>query len=153
MKKIASFSVNHDKLERGLYISRIDSDTITYDIRMKKPNNGDYISPKTLHTIEHLLATYVRNSFFSDGIVYAGPMGCRTGFYLIARDTISKKNIIKLLTDAFLYIAEFTGKIPGSEKSECGNYLEHNLEEAKTEAEEYLPILKKVTENTMTYKE
>ena len=153
MKKIASFSVNHDLLEKGVYVSRIDGDAVTYDIRTKKPNADSYISPKALHTIEHLLATYVRNSQFSQSIIYAGPMGCRTGFYLVARDDISKENIIKLLQNAFEYIAGFEGKIPGSEKSECGNYLEHDLTSAKEDANEYLAVLKNVTADKMNYKE
>lgn len=153
MNKIASFTVNHDILDEGVYVSRIDGDAVTYDIRMKKPNGGNYISPKSLHTIEHLLATYVRNSIYSDGIIYAGPMGCRTGFYLVARDSISKSEIIKLLKNAFEYIAGFSGKISGSEKSECGNYLEHDLLTAKEDATEYLSVLENVTEENMTYKE
>lgn len=153
MKKIASFSVNHDKLEKGIYISRIDGDAITYDIRMKRPNNGDYISPKALHTIEHLLATYVRNSDYSDNIIYAGPMGCRTGFYLVTRDKISKIQILSLLRNTFQYIADFKGEIPGSKKEECGNYLEHDLSEANYEAKEYLKVLKNLSENDMNYED
>lgn len=153
MNKIASFTINHDILERGLYISRTDGDIVTYDIRMKKPNGGDYISPKALHTIEHLFATYVRNSEYSDSIIYAGPMGCRTGFYLVARDNISKAEIFELTRKTFRYIADFTGEIPGSKKSECGNYLEHDLNSARHEANEYLTVLEKVTEENMIYKE
>lgn len=153
MNRIASFSVNHDILEKGVYVSRIDGEAVTYDIRMKKPNAGSYISPKALHTIEHLLATYVRNSQFSDSIIYAGPMGCRTGFYLVARDNVSKTQIIDLLKNAYRFIAEFEGEIPGSKASECGNYLEHDLTSAKKEAEEYLPVLNNVTAEKMIYKE
>ena len=101
MKKIASFTVNHDTLEKGVYISRIDGDAVTYDIRMKKPNNGSFITPKSLHTIEHLLATFVRNSEFSESIIYAGPMGCRSGFYLIVRDNVSKADVLTLIKNAF----------------------------------------------------
>ena len=141
MKKIASFTVNHDTLKRGVYISRIDGDAVTYDLRMKMPNAGDFITPKSLHTIEHLLATYVRNSEFSDLVIYAGPMGCRTGFYLILRDSVEKSEVLSLLKKAFSYIADFTGEIPGSRKEECGNYLEHNLEQAKRDAAQYLEVL------------
>ncbi len=116
MNKIASFSVNHDVLEKGVYISRVDGDIVTYDLRMKKPNNGSYISPKALHTIEHLLATFVRNSADSDNIIYAGPMGCRTGFYLVVRDNVSKSAVLALVKSAFAYISSFTGEIPGSKK-------------------------------------
>ena len=112
MRKIASFTVNHDTLETGVYVSRTDGDAVTYDLRMKKPNAGSYISPKSLHTIEHLLATYVRNSKYTDDVIYAGPMGCRTGFYLILRDNVSKQELIELLRETFAYIADFTGEIP-----------------------------------------
>ncbi len=151
MKRIASFSVNHDLLDRGVYISRIDGDAVTYDIRMKKPNQGDYISPKSLHTIEHLLATYVRNSVYSDSIIYAGPMGCRTGFYLVVRDAVTKSELLGLLREAFRFIADFTGEIPGSKREECGNYLEHDLDAAKEEARKYLPVLEAVQETDMHY--
>lgn len=120
---------------------------------MKKPNGNNYISPKALHTIEHLLATYVRNSAYSDNIIYAGPMGCRTGFYLVTREKITGSEIITLLIDAFSYIAAFKGEIPGSKQSECGNYLEHDLPQARYEAQEYLSVLKKITSDKMNYKE
>jgi S-ribosylhomocysteine lyase len=152
MKKIASFTVNHDTLEKGVYISRIDGDAVTYDIRMKKPNNGSFISPKSLHTIEHLLATYVRNSEYSDSIIYAGPMGCRSGFYLIVRDSVSKADVLALIKSSFEFIANFSGEIPGSSRAECGNYLEHDLEAAVRDAAEYNLALKDVTENDMQYK-
>ena len=86
MDRIASFSVNHDKLEKGIYVSRIDGDVVSYDVRMKKPNGGDYLESPAMHTFEHLFATYARNSRFSDSVIYVGPMGCRTGFYLLLRD-------------------------------------------------------------------
>lgn len=153
MKKIASFTVNHDTLEKGVYISRIDGDAITYDIRMKKPNNGSFITPKSLHTIEHLLATFVRNSEFSESIIYAGPMGCRSGFYLIVRDNVSKSDVLELIKNAFSFITDFTGEIPGSSKAECGNYLEHDLSAAKEDAKEYCEALVNITENDMNYKD
>ncbi len=151
MEKIASFTVNHDTLREGVYVSRIDGDAVTYDLRMKRPNNGDYITPKALHTIEHLLATYVRNSEYSDSIIYAGPMGCRTGFYLIVRDSVTVKQVLELLRKAFRFIADFTGEIPGSKKQECGNYLEHDLPSAKSDGKDYLEILENITENDMNY--
>ncbi len=152
MKKIASFTVNHDTLEKGVYISRIDGDAVTYDLRMKKPNNGDFISPKSLHTLEHLLATYVRNSEYTDSIIYAGPMGCRSGFYLIVRDNVSKGQVLSLIKESFRFISTFEGEIPGSSKVECGNYLEHDLSSAKNDALEYCDALISVTENDMNYK-
>ncbi len=152
MRKIASFTVNHDTLETGVYVSRTDGDAVTYDLRMKKPNAGSYITPKSLHTIEHLLATYVRNSKYTDDVIYAGPMGCRTGFYLILRDNVTKTELLELLREVFAYIAEFSGDIPGNSRIECGNYLEHDLEAAKVDAAEYLAVLRNVTEDMMMYK-
>ena len=109
MKKIASFTVNHDTLEKGMYISRIDGDVVTYDIRMKKPNGGDYFSMSAAHTVEHLFATYARNSKFGENIVYVGPMGCRTGFYLLTRDCISHKDAITLVKESMAFIRDFEG--------------------------------------------
>ena len=153
MRKIASFTVNHDTLTPGVYVSRTDGDAITYDLRMKTPNAGCYISPKSLHTLEHLLATYVRNSAYTDQVIYAGPMGCRTGFYLILRDSVSKEALIALLKETFAYIAAFSGEIPGNKREECGNYLEHDLPQAKADAAEYLEILQTVSPDTMMYAE
>ncbi|MDD6269771.1 MAG: S-ribosylhomocysteine lyase [Oscillospiraceae bacterium] len=153
MRKIASFTVNHDTLKKGVYVSRTDGDAVTYDLRMKTPNAGDYISPKSLHTIEHLLATFVRNSEYSDQVIYAGPMGCRTGFYLIMRDSVSRESLLELLRAAFGFIADFSGEIPGSSRIECGNYLEHDLEAAKADAKDYCEVLKNVTPDSMMYSE
>ncbi len=151
MKTIASFTVDHDKLEKGMYISRIDGDAVTYDIRMKKPNGGDYLNNGALHTFEHLFATYARNSEYTDSVIYVGPMGCRTGFYLILRDTVSHKDAIKLVQDSFRFVANFTGRIPGSERKECGNYLEHDLTGAKAVAEDMLEVLRGYTEERLEY--
>ncbi len=153
MKKIASFTVNHDKLETGMYLSRMDGDVVTYDIRMKKPNGGDYLGNGELHTIEHLFATYARNSAVSDGVIYVGPMGCRTGFYLLVRDRVSHRQAISLVQDSFRFIADFEGEIPGSKKEECGNYLEHDLAKAKETAEKMLVVLEKYNEEKLYYKE
>lgn len=151
MKQIASFTINHDRLEKGLYVSRIDGDVITYDIRMKKPNQGDYLSNGALHTFEHLFATYARNSRYSQDVVYVGPMGCRTGFYFLLRDTISKQDALQLVRDSFRFIAEFEGEIPGSKRWECGNYLEHDLPGAKAVAEDMLKVLENWDEERMQY--
>ena len=153
MKKIASFTVNHNILEKGIYISRIDGDIVTYDIRMKKPNNSDYLGNGELHTIEHLFATFARNSEFSDSVIYVGPMGCRTGFYLLLRDNISHEQAIELVRDSFQFIADFEGEIPGSKKEECGNYLEHDLAGAKKTAEDMLKVLENYSEKNLNYKE
>ena len=151
MKKIASFTVNHDILERGMYISRIDGDAVTYDIRMKKPNGGDYLENAALHTIEHLFATYARNSALGESVIYVGPMGCRTGFYLILRDGVSKADAISLVKDSFRFIAGFKGEIPGAKRQECGSYLEHDLEGARAEAESMITVLDSWTPEQLAY--
>ena len=153
MRKIASFTVDHDKLERGMYISRIDGDAVTYDIRMKKPNGGDYLSNAALHTVEHLFATFVRNGEFSDSVIYVGPMGCRTGFYLVVRDSVTPEQAIALVKDTFEFIAGFEGEIPGAKRRECGNYLEHDLAGAKAEASEMLKVLADWTTEKLKYTE
>ena len=115
MKTIASFTVNHDLLEKGMYISRIDGDVVTYDIRMKKPNNGDYLSDGSMHTLEHLFATFARNSEIGDQVVYVGPMGCRTGFYFLVRDSVGHERALRLVRDCLRYIAEYEGRTKNKE--------------------------------------
>lgn len=145
MKKIASFQVDHTKFGVGMYISRVDGDIVTYDVRMVRPNGGVYISNPSLHTIEHLFATYARNSQFGDKIIYVGPMGCRTGFYLLTRD-MAHEDAIKLVRDCYRFISEFSGEIPGNSAVECGNYLEHDLESARRDV---LPLLEKIKNYTV----
>ena len=151
MKTIASFTVDHDKLDKGMYISRVDGDVITYDIRMVKPNGGVYLPNPAMHTFEHLFATYVRNSAYSDQIIYVGPMGCRTGFYFLTRDAVSGAQAIALVRACFSFIAAFEGKIPGSERKECGNYLEHDLPGAKAVAADMCKVLECWTEPMLQY--
>jgi S-ribosylhomocysteine lyase len=153
MERIASFSVNHDKLEKGIYVSRIDGDVISYDVRMKKPNGGDYLENPAMHTFEHLFATYARNSVFSDSVIYVGPMGCRTGFYLLMRDSVKKSDVIELVKKSFEFVKNFEGEIPGSKREECGNYKEHDLDGAKLVAEDMLGVLGEWTEEKMKYEE
>lgn len=153
MKRIASFSINHDVLKKGMYVSRIDGDVITYDIRMKVPNMGDYVPNPALHTFEHLFATYARNSKYSDQVIYVGPMGCRTGFYFLLRDTVSRQEAIDLVRESFEFISKFEGPIPGATHRECGNYLEHDLEGAKKVAVDMLEVLKNWTPDDMRYPE
>ena len=141
MEKIASFQVDHTKFGVGMYISRIDGDIVTYDVRMVKPNGGTYISNPSLHTIEHLFATFARNSRFGKNVIYVGPMGCRTGFYLLTRDDMSGGDAITLVRETFAFIADFNGIIPGLSAVECGNYLEHDLKDALRECRQYLKIL------------
>ena len=153
MKRIASFAVNHDKLQKGIYISRIDGDVVTYDVRCKIPNGGDYLQNGAMHTFEHLFATYARNSEFEKSVIYVGPMGCRTGFYLLLRDDVSYENAIKLTREAFEFTASFEGVIPGSTKVECGNYLEHDLCGAKEVALDMIKVLENYTPEMMKYEE
>ncbi len=152
MQKIASFQVNHLKLERGMYISRIDGDIVTYDIRMCRPNGGAYLENAGLHTFEHLFATYVRSGSFSPNVVYVGPMGCRTGFYFLVRG-ISHADAIRLVQDACAFIRDFDGDIPGASEIECGNYLDHNLAQAKGYAAEMCEVLNGYTEARLQYAE
>ena len=151
MKKIKSFTVDHNLLNKGMYISRIDGDIITYDIRIKKPNGGDYITPKALHTLEHLLATYVRNSSLGENVIFMGPMGCRTGFYFLTRDKITNNEAISLIKDSLEFVNNFKGEIPGNKKQECGNYLEHDLAEAKVIAKDMINVLDNWDENKLNY--
>ena len=151
MEKIASFTVNHDRLEKGMYVSRKDGDVITYDIRMKKPNGGDYLGNGELHTFEHLFATYARNSEYGGQVIYVGPMGCRTWFYLLLRDAVSGPEAIRLVQEAFGFIRDFEGEIPGSRREECGNYREHDLAGARRTAEDMLKVLADWTADNLIY--
>lgn len=150
MERIASFCVDHTTLLPGIYISRIDGDITTYDIRMRKPNQPPFLENAAIHTIEHLFATYARNSKLKDQVIYFGPMGCRTGFYFLLRDAESQE-AIQLIQDAFQFIEDFTGNIPGTTAAECGNYLDHDLEGAKREAKAFLPIIREWTVEKLRY--
>ena len=150
MKRIASFEVDHTVLEKGMYISRVDGDVVTYDIRTRKPNVEEVMDNASIHTVEHLFATFVRNSQFTDRIIYFGPMGCRTGFYFLVRD-MAHEDAIKLTRDAFAFIASFEGEVPGVSAVECGNYRDHSREGAKKEAEMYLPVINNVTVKSLEY--
>lgn len=150
LKQIASFAVDHTKLTPGIYISRTDRGIDTYDLRFKKPNANDYLETPAMHTIEHLAATYLRSSDFSDNIIYFGPMGCRTGFYLLVSD-MTAEQVIKAVQDTFAFIANFSGKIPGTDPVECGNYLEHDLEGAVSEAKKYCEIIKNLKKQDIHY--
>ena len=134
-----------------MYVSRKDGDVITYDIRMKKPNGGDYLGNGELHTFEHLFATYARNSEYGGQVIYVGPMGCRTGFYLLLRDAVSGPEAIRLVQEAFGFIRDFEGEIPGSRREECGNYREHDLAGARRTAEDMLKVLADWTADNLIY--
>lgn len=152
MKRIQSFSVNHDLLDVGMYLSRVDGDVKTYDVRMVKPNCGTYPSTGSMHTIEHLFATYARNSKWSDQVLYVGPMGCRTGFYLLVRDTMSPEEAIELVRDSLTFIVSFEGELPGSKRIECGNYLDHDLDAAKRDVKPLLDVLQDYPADRLTYR-
>ena len=152
MKKIASFTVNHDTLTKGMYISRVDGDVVTYDIRMKLPNGGDYINMGAAHTLEHLFATYARNSEWGEHILYVGPMGCRTGFYLLVRDSMTHAQAIALVQESMAFIRGFEGEIPGNKREECGNYLDHDLQGAKQLGADMVGVLQNWTEENLIYK-
>ena len=150
MDKIASFCIDHNKLPKGMYVSRIDGDITTFDIRTRRPNIEPVMENAAIHTLEHLFATYVRNSPYSDSVIYFGPMGCRTGFYFLSRYLPTEK-AIQLTRDALAFTVEYTGEIPGSTAAECGNYRDHDLEGAKKEASAMLGILKSWTSEQLTY--
>lgn len=141
MNKIASFTVDHDVLEKGMYVSRIDGDIVTYDLRFVKPNTPPFLENPALHSLEHLFATYARNSKYADNVIYFGPMGCRTGFYLIVRD-LSNKDTIDLVRDTLTQGINHQGELPGAERKECGNYLDHDVEGAKKLMKDYLDVIK-----------
>lgn len=151
MKKIASFQIDHTILPKGMYTSRVDGDVITYDIRMRLPNKEEVMPNGAMHTIEHLFATFARNSKYADDIIYFGPMGCRTGFYFLVRNNISKEDAIKLTIDAFDFIKSFDDEIPGVSAEECGNYKDHDLSGAKKEAEMMFEVLKDWNESKLIY--
>ena len=140
MKRIASFSVDHDKIVPGLYISRIDGDITTFDLRTRTPNAGAYMDNVTMHTVEHMLATLLRGSEIGDSVIYFGPMGCRTGFYLLTRD-IAPEHVLTVLKKALADVLAHTGKVPGESRQECGNYRELSLDAAKRECTAYLAVL------------
>ena len=140
MRRIASFSVNHDKISEGIYISRIDGDITTYDMRMRKPNMGDYIDNLTIHSLEHMFATYVRNSEIGGNVIYFGPMGCQTGFYLLTRD-VDNDTVLACVKDVLSRIINHKGEMFGNTREECGNYRNLNLDAAKLESQRYLDIL------------
>lgn len=151
MEKIASFQVDHTVLRKGMYISRVDGDVVTYDIRTRRPNVEEVMDNAAIHTVEHLFATFVRNSEHKDNVIYFGPMGCRTGFYFLVRDAVSHEQAIKLTQDAFTFIASYEGEIPGVSAVECGNYRDHSLAGALEEAKLFLPIIADWTVEKLRY--
>lgn len=157
MDKIPSFTIDHNKLLRGIYVSRKDQvggETVTtFDIRMKEPNREPVLHNGAIHTIEHLAATYLRNvPEWKDRIIYWGPMGCLTGNYLLLRGDYASKDIVELMKRTFRFVAEFEGEIPGAAAKDCGNYLLHDLPMARLEARKYLEeVLEQITEANLVY--
>lgn len=158
MKKITSFTIDHNQLLPGIYVSRKDNvgnDVVTtFDIRMKAPNREPALHPGALHTIEHLAATYLRNNEeWQDRIVYWGPMGCLTGNYLLMKGDMKSEEIVKLMIDTFEFVANYDGVVPGTEPQDCGNYLLHDLPMARYEAKQYLKVLKNIKPENLNYPE
>ncbi|MBO7341470.1 MAG: S-ribosylhomocysteine lyase [Clostridia bacterium] len=140
MKQIASFSVDHDKIRPGMYISRIDADITSFDLRTRTPNAGEYMDNVTMHSVEHMLATLLRNGEIGDKVIYFGPMGCRTGFYLLTRD-LAPADVLSALKNALAATLAHEGEVFGATRKECGNYKELDLEAAKRECAAYLAVL------------
>lgn len=140
MERIASFSVDHDKLTPGIYVSRIDGDVTTYDLRTRTPNAGDYMDNRTMHSVEHMFATYIRNSSIAEHVIYFGPMGCQTGFYLLTR-ALTNETVLAAVLDTLQKIIDHDGEMFGAQRKECGNYQNLSLTDAKVEAKRYLDVL------------
>ena len=140
MKKIKSFTIDHTKLNPGLYVSRIDGDITTYDMRVKKPNENDLLSNSEMHTFEHMFATMIRNSEIADDVIYFGPMGCQTGFYLLIRNAADQQ-VLETTKRILVDISDYSGEVYGSSERECGNFKSLNLEDAQKVSREYSEIL------------
>ena len=156
MKKITSFTIDHTKLLPGIYVSREDfagdSLVTTFDLRVCKPNTSFMMNTGEIHTIEHIIATYLRNNDeWSDKVIYFGPMGCRSGFYLILSGMYISEDIVPLMRECFSFVANFEGAIPGASAVECGNYLDMDLPAAKKRAKEYYDMLEHITPDRLVY--
>ena len=156
MEKITSFTIDHLRLLPGVYVSRKDSvgDSVvtTFDLRITAPNREPVMNTAEMHTMEHLAATYLRNEpVWKDRVIYFGPMGCRTGFYLLLAGDLSSQDILPLVTDCFRFIAGYTGQVPGASAKDCGNYLDMNLPMARYWAERYLSLLENIPQSQLVY--
>lgn len=140
MEKIKSFQVDHDLLEPGMYVSRQDGDITTFDLRTRKPNGGDYMSDLTMHSVEHMMASFLRNSEIAEHIIYFGPMGCQTGFYLLTR-ALPPERVLEEVKRCLEKTLSHEGGVFGAARKECGNYKNLSLEAAKEECRRYLDIL------------
>lgn len=152
MEKIKSFTINHNILKPGFYISRKDGKIVTYDLRTRKPNAGDYMSNSAMHSVEHMFATCVRNSEIADDVVYFGPMGCQTGFYLVVRKQEPKK-VFEVTKKVLEEILAYNGPVYGASAIECGHYENLDLNEAHVECKKYLDVLNAQTNMEFTYPE
>lgn len=152
MERIKSFQINHNVLEPGFYISREDENVITYDLRTRKPNAGDYMDNATMHSLEHMFATFARNSEVSEKVIYFGPMGCQTGFYFLVKD-LAPVEVFKLTKDILEKIVAYEGPVFGASAIECGNYANLDLALAHKEAKTYLDVLNAWTNMEFTYPE
>ena len=152
MERIKSFQINHNILEPGFYISREDDNVITYDLRTRKPNAGDYMDNATMHSLEHMFATYARNSAVTDKVIYFGPMGCQTGFYFLVKD-LAPIEVFELVKQILKDILAYEGPVFGASAIECGNYANLDLALAKAEASKYLEVLNAQTNLEFTYSE
>lgn len=141
MERITSFCVDHRFLKKGVYISRIDGNIITYDLRFSTPNSGEVLTNSEMHTTEHMLATFLRNSENKDDIIYFGPMGCQTGFYLLVRDNVTKDRVMELIRDALEKTVNHNGGVFGCSEEECGNYRTLNLDSAKKACSGFLSVI------------
>lgn len=141
VNRIQSFSVNHNTLSEGIYISRVDRGIVTYDLRTRKPNSGDFMDHSTMHTLEHMFATYVRNSEISDSVLYFGPMGCQTGFYLLVADDVTPQKVYEVTVEVLKKTVAHEGEVFGNSAIECGNYRSLDLGAAVNEAARYLAVL------------
>jgi S-ribosylhomocysteine lyase len=150
MERIKSFTIDHNLLEPGFYISREDGDVITYDLRTRKPNAGDYMSNLAMHSVEHMFATFVRNSRFASDVVYFGPMGCQTGFYLLVRNQ-KPADVFAVTKEVLEQILAYEGPVFGASAIECGNYKNLDLAAAKDECRAYLDVLKQQTNMEFSY--
>ena len=150
MQKIASFTVDHRFISERIYISRIDGDITTYDVRMRKPNTGDVMSNALMHSFEHLFATFMRNGNLKDDVIYVGPMGCQTGFYLLVRNA-DNGAVLAEVKEVMAKIAVYDGEMPGSSEIECGNFRNLDVELAKAEAASYLKKIKDETVDDLVY--
>ena len=156
MEKITSFTIDHIRLQPGLYVSRKDavgSETVTtFDLRLTSPNEEPVMNTAEVHTIEHLAATFLRNDpAWKDRVLYFGPMGCRTGFYLLLSGDLSSRDVLPLVTDCFRFIRDYRGEVPGASPRDCGNYLDMNLSMANYWADRYVSVLENITPDRLQY--